>query len=328
MMRRPRMRQIAVVIVVLAAGIGAIRAQAAADDPVIYRLDKTSTYESGCFGPCMCPVLLASGLRGTFLLAPLGFDGLFANYKVTDVNWLVSLNGSDQRITGSGSYKVGGEFALQQELVLDLVIGDQPSQHFDSGLVPVSVSFPAFDVTISINSLICFDTVIGVRATPVPPAEIHPYRLLSGSTFQSGCFGACACPLGPKEPIYGAFTLVDMPPVPPFNEFAVVDIRWQVVATDGSLPVSIPVRGDGFYRYGGDVTIQHQLGLDLLVGAQPLTHFDSGLVPGGGNFPRINSLISIHAGASCPDTFIEVRAAPRRLAARYSLSLPDWTAPQ
>lgn len=325
MIRRPRVQQIVVVIVILAAGIGVVRAQATADAPVIYRLDKTSTYRFGCLsGSCKCGSVDALGLRGTFVLAPSGFDGLFNTYNVTDVNWLFNTRYGEFRVTGSGFYKIGGEFAPQQELVLELDHGieGEPSLHYDSGLVPATVSFPGMDVAISHGGPDCVTDEFGVRATPVPPAQIHPYRLLAGSTFQSGCLDTCASPLGPKDP---TFVLVDMPPVPPFTEFAVVGIRWQAPATDGPLRGSSPVRGDGFYRYGGDVTTQHQLSLDLLVGAQPLAHFDSGLVPGGGDFPLIESLISIEGGTSCSDTVLDVRAAPAEGRRSLLAESPDRT---
>src|SRR5437899_7289625 len=146
----------AVVISVLLAATGAAAAQTATGTlPVLYRLDKGSDYEQGCFGPCACPVLISSGAAGTFVLTPVGFDGLFNNFNVTDINWILSINGTDTLVTGSGTYKVGGEFALQQDLSLDLKVGDNAVQHFDSGLVGSSVAYPAIDVVISINGMAC-----------------------------------------------------------------------------------------------------------------------------------------------------------------------------
>ncbi len=49
-----------VVISVLLAATGVAAAQTATDTlPVLYRLDKGSDYEQGCFGPCACPVLIS-----------------------------------------------------------------------------------------------------------------------------------------------------------------------------------------------------------------------------------------------------------------------------
>jgi len=68
-------------------------------------------------------VLRQAQLRGTFVLVPTGFDGLFQTFDIADVNWAASVGDSDLRITGSGTYKVGGEVALQQQLALDLKVG-------------------------------------------------------------------------------------------------------------------------------------------------------------------------------------------------------------
>jgi hypothetical protein len=134
----------------------------------VYRLNQASTFEQGCFPPCLCPVLVGSVERGTFVLRPTGFDGLFNTYAVEDVDWVVSIGGTNKVVTGQGTYKLGGEVALQQELSLYLQVGDATVEHFDSGLVPQLTQFPDIKVTMSINGQVCFDTVFGVSASPVP----------------------------------------------------------------------------------------------------------------------------------------------------------------
>lgn len=69
-------------------------------------------------------------------------------------------------ITGSGTYRVGGEVALVQQLSLDLRIGRGPVTHFDSGLVGGASSFPGIDLEISMNGGTCLDTVIDLHAKP------------------------------------------------------------------------------------------------------------------------------------------------------------------
>jgi len=297
----------------LAAATGTAGAQTVTGTTAaVYRLDKDSDYEQGCFAPCECPVLIRSGVKGTFTLTPTGFDGLFATYAVTEINWIVSLNGTDTFVTGSGTYKVGGEFALQQELTLDLKVGDDAPQHFDSGLVGATVPFPELDLTVSINKQICFDTVFRVTASPVPPDQIRPYKLTADSTFQRGCFGACLCVVGPKLPIAGTFALVPLASTPPWNEFAVINVRWRALDSSSSgQSSSIPVRGFGEYVVGGDFALQQRMNLMLTVDKEAPAHFDSGLVPGGGT-PRIDVRVSI-AGANCLDTVIEIHAEPRRM---------------
>ena len=318
MMRQMRIPLLSLLLLCLWAGAAAAQT-ADQGGPVIYRLDKGSTYQYGCFAPCECPLLEEVSVRGTFVLTPAGSDPLFSHYKVTDVNWTVSLGDPQLRITGSGIYKIGGEVALQQQLELDLKVGNEETQHFDSGLVTGPAPFPVINVTISIHGQYCFDTVIRVNASPVPATEIRPYRLLSESTFQRGCFGPCLCPLFEKEPIRGTFALVPLQRNPLFTEFAVVDVNWLVMTSTDASRTEIPVRGYGTYRFGGEVAAEQQLSLDLTVGDEPLTHFDSGLVPGGQGFPRIDVLISIN-GVYCYDTLIDVHAAP---AARVPAGTPE-----
>jgi hypothetical protein len=86
----------------------------------------------------------------------------------------------------------------------------------------------------------------------------------------------------------------------------VVKINWVAAAP----PATIPVRGDGFYQVGGEVAVQQELSLELAVGSEPLTHFDSGLVQTKAVFPLIDVTISIH-GMRCGDTVMVIKAAPK-----------------
>src|SRR6266487_4969861 len=291
--------------VLLLLGAVASSTPASAQTGTLYRLNQDSAFQQGCFPPCLCPIMIAVPVEGTFVLTPTGFDGLFDIYAVTDVNWLVSIGGTNTTVTGSGTYKIGGEFALQQELSLDLQVGGGKAQHFNSGLVAGPAPFPEIKITISVNGQVCFDTVLDVSASPVPLGQIHPYCLLDGSTFQRGCFEACDCAVGPLDPIIGTFALVPLDTTPLFLEFAVVNVRWLALAASER----IPVRGFGNYKVGGEFAVQHQLKLLLKVDREDSALFDRGVVPGGGNFPRIDIPISIR-GAVCFDTVIDIHAAP------------------
>ena len=326
-MRVRAARWLAGIVVLLALGLVALSIGPAAAQTtdlggsVIYRLEKGSTYQYGCFAPCECPLFEEVPVRGTFILTRAGSDPLFTYYKVTDINWTVSLADRELRITGSGTYKIGGEFALQQQLSLDLKVGNGATQHFDSGLLAGPAPFPAIAITVSINGQYCFDTVIRVSASPVPSDQIHPYRLLSESTFQRGCFGPCLCALWEEQPIRGTFALVPLQQSPLFTEVAVVNVDWVVTPLRDVAAMEIPVRGFGTYRFGGEVAAEQQLALDLTVGEEPLTHYDSGVVAGGQNYPRIDILISIN-GAYCYDTLIDVHAVPRKKLRQQTISTP------
>ncbi len=168
-----RLMQVALVASLSALIAPPAAAQTSALHSVPYRLDEDATFQRGCFAPCECPVMERGAVKGTFKLTPSGSDPLFQYYAVTNVNWTAVLpDGTSLPIQGSGTFKIGGEFAIQEELALDLVVGNDPVQHFDSGLVAPQVPFPRLDLTISIHGVYCFDTVIEVRAHPIPKLEV------------------------------------------------------------------------------------------------------------------------------------------------------------
>jgi hypothetical protein len=138
----------------------------------LYRLNPNTAYELGCFPPCLCPDTIMQPVRGTFLLKPTGFDGLFKAFTVTNVHWSFTNNGAATSVTGSGTYKIGGSNAPQQQLSLALQLNGGPVEHFDSGLVTDSTPFPNINVTISTNRQICFDTVFKVSASPTPVPQL------------------------------------------------------------------------------------------------------------------------------------------------------------
>jgi hypothetical protein len=121
--------------------------------------------------PCLCPDMVPVPVTSTFLLTPTGYDGLYNVYAVTSVNWRVPINGADMIVTGSGTYKVGGEVAFLQELALDLQLGGAHMEHFDSGLVPVAAPFPEIKVAISTTNKLCFAAAFKIDASPAPALQ-------------------------------------------------------------------------------------------------------------------------------------------------------------
>lgn len=138
--------------------------------PQLYVLDETSRFEQGCFEGCSCPVSTYDML-GTMRLEFTGFDGLFFNYDVTDVDFTVFIGPSVMPVRGDGTYRIGGEFARMHELALDLRVGDEPLTRFDSGLLIGGSEFPRIDIAINMNDLICYDTVLTIVADPAPPCD-------------------------------------------------------------------------------------------------------------------------------------------------------------
>src|SRR5437867_4082370 len=129
-------------------GVTAASAQIDSSNVTHYELQPNSRFTWGCFGPCACAIFSSQPLKGTFDLRYVGSDPLFNNYEVSNVRWVLPQASSSQTIEGSGTYRVGGEFAVQQQLSLDLTIGGEPPKHFDSGLVQGGGEFPKIEIEI------------------------------------------------------------------------------------------------------------------------------------------------------------------------------------
>ena len=273
--------------------------------PVLYSLSPKSTWQQGCFPPCMCPAGQELPIHGTFELTCLGYSDWYDRYLVTEVDWTVeTTDGKPLRITGSGSYVIGGDFALDQRLILDLSTNGGTPEHFDSGWV-IGGGLPTIDLTISINQLYCHDTAIHVIAAPLPVPQPVLYRLLPKSTYQEGCFGFCDCILYPESRITGTFYLSPGDSNPLYQSYAITGVDWYSFA--GTQPRHLT--GKGIYKIGGEVALTQQLELDLMIDGNGPVHFDSLMVPGGATFPLIDIEVTI-GQLVCFDRPIHVIAAP------------------
>src|SRR5580765_2556512 len=77
------------------------------DRPTLYRLERTSTFQRGCFPPCMCPALETVPIIGTFRLNLITVGDVFDFYEVTGVRFKYQpSNGQVVEVTGSGTYAV------------------------------------------------------------------------------------------------------------------------------------------------------------------------------------------------------------------------------
>lgn len=143
-------------------------AQVATPDSLVYALDPSAgEFEWGCFAPCECPVLVQAPLTGTFLLRRASIGPLYTNYDVLDVRWKTTQNTQTVAITGSGTYRRGGEVENMEQLTLDLSFDGAPSQHFDSGLRQAGAAFPVIDTRLSLHDEYCHDSVLVVVAKPI-----------------------------------------------------------------------------------------------------------------------------------------------------------------
>ncbi len=294
---------------------------------VIYRLNDAATYTEGCWAPCLCPIWMADNIKGTLILTQTGSGGTYLTYRVSQVNWYVKRGDTDIRVTGKGRYtRISGVAGWMHQLELMLSIDGADAVLFDSGLVNGGEDFPNMTgLTLSKNGLYCYDTAIGVDASPVPCRDIVCYSL-SGrqSTYEEGCLPPCLCPILYQGPLTGGFKLVTLGQSGLVFEYAVVDVDWRVRPIYGTPPSS---RFKGFGRYtriSGFAGWWHQMELDLSIDGGPLTPFDSGGINGGGEFPLIDIALAKN-DFYCYDIVLDILARPCAALSSSDLSATDPT---
>jgi len=148
------------------ASVAMLADAASAGSGLVYQLGSEARFETGCFAPCECPVLIQAPVKGTFVLVPAGFDGLFRHYDIVDLDWQFPSGNDQEHVTGHGHYKVGGEVAVQQQMTLDLALNGGPPATYDSGLVPGGGQFPRIDVDVALHGFFCRDSAFHVQARP------------------------------------------------------------------------------------------------------------------------------------------------------------------
>ena len=132
----------------------------------LYKLEPASTFQQGCFAPCLCPYLQTAPLRGTFRLELITVGNVFDFYEVSHIRWrALPSNTQAIPIAGDGFYKVSTIAGLQQ-MAVSLAVGADAVEQFDSAEVPLTAEFPRIRVTISINGGFCHDTVMELHARP------------------------------------------------------------------------------------------------------------------------------------------------------------------
>jgi len=284
----------------------------------IYRLAPESAFEEGCFDPCMCPVHFSAGLIGTMQLVPAAPDAGFAVYEVRDVNWFVP--GLEYWVTGSGTYRVGGQ-PLMQRLELDLLVGDRGVEHYDSGLVLAGGWPGPITVTITMNNMVCHDTVFHLVARPIVMQELAPYALYR-SSYSEGCFGPCDC-LTIAQPLIGRFGLLKLAAGETGADFAVLNFRGTVRdPAAAAIDDGWPVEGVGIYRVGAPAG-DERLRLALREDGRGPTRFDSGAVPGDGDPRRIDIDVAEN-GFACYDRVYSIHARRRPPAVMtFQMIAPD-----
>ena len=156
------MNRIRPFLFVMGAFLTAIPWFASAQDSSLYQLTEESQYIEGCFEPCMCPVYMTPSLSGSFQLNSLSQGADVSLFEIFAIDWEFVLWEETLEVTGSGIFEVGSE---QQQLILDLQVGDGPVQQFDSGLVTLQSEFPDISIAVALNDFYCYDYVFSISAT-------------------------------------------------------------------------------------------------------------------------------------------------------------------
>ena len=132
-----------------------------------------SSFEVGCQGPCECAVA-STPTYGSFVLTRTGADAVYTYYAVE--RYIASFNNGPGAVSilGSGQFRISEGAGAVQQMTLDLDIEGRPTQHYDSGLVPVRAAFPQLQVACAAHGFACFDSVVVVNAAPSEPVVVLP----------------------------------------------------------------------------------------------------------------------------------------------------------
>jgi hypothetical protein len=147
--------------VILSAGMSV----ASAREEIRYELTSESWFGVVC-ELCYCPDSIAE-LSGTFLLRETGEEGGFQTFDVLEVQWRTR-GGTQAAVTGSGTFRQWGTSGRQQQLELDLSVGDE-ELHVTSGPVEAEMELPriAIQVETSLKPT-CRDRIFFLSAQPKP----------------------------------------------------------------------------------------------------------------------------------------------------------------
>ena len=133
-------------------------------------LTPQSAYTSGCVEPCSCPVQLFPGVSGTLTFRLSDSNVLFSTYEVEAD--LIVPGDPMQLLKGSGTYRVGGEVAIVQEMALALSTNGGAAETFQSGSVPGGGDFPdALEISLSSKQGVCFARGLALSGTRTEPQD-------------------------------------------------------------------------------------------------------------------------------------------------------------
>jgi hypothetical protein len=188
---RPLVRSLSASLVASACIAGA------SGDSVAYEVGPASSFLKGCFPPCLCP-LTGFALTGSFVLTPSREPSRVTLYDVGNVVFLATTDETFVTLTGSGTYSIAGGANDLQRLELELAVGTDAPEHFDSGWLPVEVPWPAISIEVPMGDMTCFDQVLELVAAPAAAfgADLDGDGRVNGLDlgFLLSAWGSCAFP--------------------------------------------------------------------------------------------------------------------------------------
>ncbi len=112
-------------------------------------------------------------MSGRFSLVPLVDYGTYAEYAITNARFGVGspsiAHPMQTLMTGAGHYTLIQGFAGPAHTMdLDLLLNGDLMLHFDQELENTDTLFPGINVTVDTNDMVCTDTVLRIRARPLP----------------------------------------------------------------------------------------------------------------------------------------------------------------
>ncbi len=161
---------------------------------ILYQLQPGSTLQiEYCLGPCACPPHADIGpLAGTFTLTRVNQNPLFDTYALSGAQWTALMPQGAILVVGAGTYRIGGEVAVTQELNLTLVVADSPiadPHPYTSGVVAIDPAnpFPRLGITSQSQVIGCTQYTVHLVAAPLPcQTDCDGSGGLSANDFQ--CF--------------------------------------------------------------------------------------------------------------------------------------------
>lgn len=152
-----------------AAALGlCVGALAETDDAraVRYRLTRAATLDRGCYDPCDCLLERASDFRGAFTLRLVERGPVFDRYEVSDVRLRARLTDGPIGLAGRGTLRISGADARVQQMTLSPSENGGLAERYASAEGSTPAPLPVVDVEVSMNGMVCFDTVMRLHAAP------------------------------------------------------------------------------------------------------------------------------------------------------------------